>query len=152
MRTPSGRGDAIMMEAENLARMRAMETPVLKGGEGPSLHPSDFSGATPKSRNMATPSMFSGATTPGGGMTPSQTPLFGSTPGSITPNTLGSRHLQKELRASLRHSLLRLPAAKNEYQVVVPDLASDMIERIQPRPGRHGDLVHHQYLCWCSSC
>lgn len=121
MRTPSGRGDAIMMEAENLARMRAMETPVLKGGEGPVLHPSDFSGATPRSQNMATPSMFSGATTPGGMTTPSQTPLFGGV-GSETPSAF-ERHRQKELRANLRHGLLKLPVAKNEYQVVVPDIA-----------------------------
>ena len=123
MRTPSGRGDAIMMEAENLARMRAMETPVLKGGEGPSLHPSDFSGATPRSQSMATPSMLHGATTPSGMTTPGQTPLFGSRAGSETPSMF-ERHRQKEQRANLRHGLMKLPAAKNEYQVVVPDIGN----------------------------
>lgn len=39
--------DPIMQQAENLARMSAMSTP-LAGGENPSLHPTDFSGATPK--------------------------------------------------------------------------------------------------------
>ena len=56
VRTPGGRGDAVMMEAENLARMRAVDTPVLRGGEAPSLHPSDFSGATPRRRESSTPS------------------------------------------------------------------------------------------------
>lgn len=36
-----------MMEAENLARLREMNTPLF-GGENPALHASDFSGITPK--------------------------------------------------------------------------------------------------------
>ncbi|KAG8044534.1 hypothetical protein GUJ93_ZPchr0061g33658 [Zizania palustris] len=36
-RTPAGKGDAIMMEAENLARLRESQTPLL-GGENPELH------------------------------------------------------------------------------------------------------------------
>lgn len=46
-RTPAMGFDPIMQQAENLARMSAMSTP-LAGGENPSLHPTDFSGATPK--------------------------------------------------------------------------------------------------------
>ncbi|KAL4370061.1 hypothetical protein AHAS_Ahas06G0028100 [Arachis hypogaea] len=48
-RTPVGKGDAIMMEAENLARLRESQTPLL-GGENPELHPSEFSGVTPKKK------------------------------------------------------------------------------------------------------
>ena len=40
-------GDRIMMEAQNLARMTSMETPLM-GGDNPDLHPSDFSGMTPR--------------------------------------------------------------------------------------------------------
>ncbi|KAF9624893.1 hypothetical protein IFM89_015447 [Coptis chinensis] len=40
--THRGKADAIMMEAENLARLRESQTPLL-GGDNPELHPSDFS-------------------------------------------------------------------------------------------------------------
>ncbi|KAJ6757394.1 CELL DIVISION CYCLE 5-LIKE PROTEIN [Salix koriyanagi] len=90
-RTPAGKGDAIMMEAENLARLRESQTPLL-GGENPDLHPSDFSGVTPKKREIQTPNpMLTPSATPGGagltpriGMTPSRD-SFGVTPKG-TPN------------------------------------------------------------------
>ncbi|KAF9611413.1 hypothetical protein IFM89_032082 [Coptis chinensis] len=77
-RTPGGKADAIMMEAENLARLRESQTPLL-GGDNPELHPSDFSGVTPRKREiqtpnpMATPLLTPRATglTPRSGMTPS---------------------------------------------------------------------------------
>ncbi|KAF9605651.1 hypothetical protein IFM89_017994 [Coptis chinensis] len=88
-RTPGGKADAIMMEAENLARLRESQTPLL-GGDNPELHPSDFSGVTPRKREiqtpnpMATPLLTPGATglTPRSGMTPSSglTPRIGMTP------------------------------------------------------------------------
>ncbi|GBG85259.1 hypothetical protein CBR_g39826 [Chara braunii] len=67
-RTPGGKGDAIMMEAENLARLRSIQTPLM-GGENPTLHPSDFSGVTPKGREVHTPShiVATPLRTPGGG-------------------------------------------------------------------------------------
>ncbi|KAL5701909.1 Cell cycle serine/threonine-protein kinase cdc5/MSD2 [Ranunculus cassubicifolius] len=86
-RTPGGKADAIMMEAENLARLRESQTPLL-GGDNPELHPSDFSGVTPKKREIQTPNpMATPLSTPGGmgltprgGMTPSLTPRIGMTP------------------------------------------------------------------------
>ncbi|KAL5566880.1 hypothetical protein UlMin_030044 [Ulmus minor] len=77
-RTPAGKGDAIMMEAENLARLRESQTPLL-GGENPELHPSDFSGVTPKKREIQTPNPM---------LTPSATP-GGATPGGLTPRGSG---------------------------------------------------------------
>lgn len=47
-------GDRIMQEAQNLARLQAMTTPLV-GGENPELNPSDFSGITPRPTVAATP-------------------------------------------------------------------------------------------------
>ena len=63
-------GDRIMMEAQNLARLNNMETPLL-GGANPELHPSDFSGVTPRAPVTATPNPLLLAATPRGGLTPS---------------------------------------------------------------------------------
>ena len=68
-----------MMEAENLARLWESQTPLLEG-ENPKLHSSDFSGVTPKKREILTPNpMLTPSATPGGaglapriGMTPSR--------------------------------------------------------------------------------
>ncbi|CAE5957005.1 unnamed protein product [Arabidopsis arenosa] len=78
-RTPAGKGDAIMMEAESLARLRDSQKPLL-GGENPELHPSDFTGVTPRKKEiqtpnpMSTPSMSPGVSglTPRIGLTPSR--------------------------------------------------------------------------------
>ncbi|CAJ1976276.1 unnamed protein product [Sphenostylis stenocarpa] len=61
--TPAGKGDAIMMEAENLARLRESQTPLL-GGENPELHPSDFSGVTLKKKDIQTPNPLLGGENP----------------------------------------------------------------------------------------
>ncbi|KAL6764025.1 pre-mRNA splicing factor component-domain-containing protein [Haematococcus lacustris] len=58
-------GDRIMQEAQNLARLTNMATPLV-GGENPELHPSDFSGITPKPSVPQTPNPLAGAVTPGG--------------------------------------------------------------------------------------
>ncbi|OMO96153.1 hypothetical protein COLO4_15470 [Corchorus olitorius] len=63
-RTPAGKGDAIMMEAENLARLRESQTPLL-GGENPELHPSDFTGVTPRKLEIQTPNPMASSVTPG---------------------------------------------------------------------------------------
>ncbi|QHN85344.1 hypothetical protein S83_054441 [Arachis hypogaea] len=70
-RTPVGKGDDIMMEAENLARLRESQTPLL-GGENPELHPSEFSGVTPKKKEIQIPSATPGdaGLTPRSGLTP----------------------------------------------------------------------------------
>lgn len=140
-RTPAGKGDAIMMEAENLARLRESQTPLL-GGENPELHPSDFSGVTPKKREIQTPNpMLTPSATPGGvgstpriGMTPSRDGYsFGMTPkGTPIRDELHinedmdmhdsaklEQRRQADLRRNLRSGLTNLPQPKNEYQIVI---------------------------------
>ncbi|KAL0924300.1 hypothetical protein M5K25_005115 [Dendrobium thyrsiflorum] len=96
-RTPAGKADAIMMEAENLARLRESQTPLL-GGENPELHPSDFSGVTPRKREMQTPNPLATplsspgpmGLTPRIGMTPSRDGPMGLTPRiGMTPSRDG---------------------------------------------------------------
>ncbi|PSR92815.1 Cell division cycle 5-like protein [Actinidia chinensis var. chinensis] len=149
-RTPAGKGDAIMMEAENLARLRESQTPLL-GGQNPELHPSDFSGVTPKKREIQTPNpMLTPSATPGGvgmtpmlGMTPSRDAYsFGATPKGtpirdelhINENTdmhdsakLELRR-QADLKRNLRSGLSSLPQPKNEYQIVIPPVPEDSEE------------------------
>ncbi|KAJ4834155.1 Cell cycle serine/threonine-protein kinase cdc5/MSD2 [Turnera subulata] len=141
-RTPAGKGDAIMMEAENLARLRESQTPLL-GGENPELHPSDFSGVTPKKKEIqtpnpiATPSATPGVAglTPRIGMTPSRDGgySFGMTPKGtplrdelhinddmdIHDSAKLEQQRQADLRKNLRTGLGSLPHPKNEYQIVI---------------------------------
>ncbi|XP_021772528.1 cell division cycle 5-like protein [Chenopodium quinoa] len=155
-RTPAGKGDAIMMEAENLARLRESQTPLL-GGDNPDLHPSDFSGVTPKKRDVQTPNpMLTPSATPGG---TSLTPRIGMTPSrdgnsfSMTPKGTPIRdelrineemdmhdseklelRRQAELKRNLRMGLSGLPEPKNEYEVVVrpePEDSEDPEEQIE---------------------
>ncbi|GAB2267517.1 Cell cycle serine/threonine-protein kinase cdc5/MSD2 [Dionaea muscipula] len=146
-RTPAGKGDAIMMEAENLARLRESQTPLL-GGDNPELHPSDFSGVTPKKREIQTPNpMLTPSATPGGtgltpriGMTPSRDGFsFGLTPkGTPLRDELrinGEMDLQDsaklelrrqaELKRNIRSGLTNLPQPKNEYRVRVDHVLED---------------------------
>ncbi|KAG0619416.1 hypothetical protein M758_4G138200 [Ceratodon purpureus] len=142
-RTPGGKGDAIMMEAENLARLRATQTPLF-GGENPDLHPSDFSGVTPKKKEMQTPNpIATPLRTPSGAATPLRTPnsLYSMVPKG-TPirddlhinedsEMLGSESVkaeklrQEELRRNLRAALGHLPAPTNEYEILVPQLPAE---------------------------
>uniref|UniRef100_A0A175YDP4 Myb-like domain-containing protein n=1 Tax=Daucus carota subsp. sativus TaxID=79200 RepID=A0A175YDP4_DAUCS len=62
-RTPASKHDAIMIEAENQAKLKVSQTPLL-GGENPELQHSDCMGVTPKKReiqasNILTPSVTS---------------------------------------------------------------------------------------------
>lgn len=151
-RTPAGKGDAIMLEAENLARLRDTQTPLF-GGQNPDLHPSDFSGITPKRAPVQTPNVLATPLrTPGGSAIPGATPLptpgtqkgaggVGATPGSVgatpvrddlainsglvTPGGMSVREermRQAEVREGLRQGLGQLPAPRNEYAIVVPEL------------------------------
>ncbi|KAI9078419.1 hypothetical protein K1719_039638 [Acacia pycnantha] len=148
-RTPAGKGDAIMMEAENLARLRESQTPLL-GGDNPELHPSDFSGVTPKRKEIQTPNpMLTPSATPGGadltprsGMTPARDGFsFGMIPKG-TPlrdelhinedmdmheNTKLELRRQADLKRSLHYGLSSLPQPKNEYQIVM-QLAPEDVE------------------------
>lgn len=149
-RTPAGKGDAVMMEAENLARLRESQTPLL-GGDNPELHPSDFSGVTPKRKEIQTPNpMLTPSATPGGagltprsGMTPARDGFsYGTTPKG-TPlrdelhiNEEMDMHesaklelrRQADLKRSLRSGLSGLPQPKNEYQIVMQPVPEDVEE------------------------
>lgn len=176
-RTPAAAGaNRVMQEAQNLLALQAGQTPLL-GGENPDLHPSDFSGVTPRAAPAATPNPLAAAAaavgaTPGrsvagvaatpllAGAVPatgsravagiSATPLLtGATPGrgggaglpSATPTPMrdalglndpdslaGAASKREEAarlalqRNELRAGLSQLPAPKNEYQIVVPEL------------------------------
>ncbi|KAF7817796.1 cell division cycle 5-like protein [Senna tora] len=154
-RTPAGR-DAVLMEAENLARLRESQTPLL-GGDNPELHPSDFSGVTPRKKEIQTPNpMLTPSATPGGaGLTPKSgmTPARDGFSGGLTPKGTPLRdelcinegmdmqdsaklELQRkaDLRRSLRSGLSSLPQPKNEYQIVmqpVPEDAEEPEEKIE---------------------
>ena len=56
-RTPAMGYDPIMQQAENLARMSSLSTPLV-GGDNPELHPSDFSGVTPRTQVLLTTLML----------------------------------------------------------------------------------------------
>lgn len=100
--TTSGRGaapagDRVLQAAQNLAKLNAMETPLM-GGENPDLHPSDFSGVTPRNIVVSTPNPLLAAATPllgGPGATPSLA-ATGRRPSSAiagvpaTPSTFGA--------------------------------------------------------------
>ncbi|MCO5568894.1 hypothetical protein L7F22_022596 [Adiantum nelumboides] len=128
-RTPAGKGDAITMEAKNLARLRQFQTPLL-GGENPELHSSDFSGVTPKKREIQTPNPITPPVqTPSGGMglTPSvkMTPVLKNYVYGTPKRKPSDELLAKE---NLRAGLGDLPVPKNEYQVVVPELVPEESE------------------------
>ncbi|CAL4892201.1 unnamed protein product [Urochloa decumbens] len=153
LRTPAGNGDAIMMEAENLARLRESQTPLL-GGDNPDLHPSDFSGVTPRKEiqtpnPMATPLASPGpGVTPRIGMTASRDGhSFGLTP-KATPfrdelrineevemqdSTKLELRRQAELRRSLRSGFASIPQPKNEYQIVMPPITEDEKEEAEEK-------------------
>ncbi len=55
-RTPA-RQDNVMLEAQNLIALTSAQTP-LKGGENTPLHPTDFSGITPRRAEVQTPNLI----------------------------------------------------------------------------------------------
>ncbi|KAI4301965.1 hypothetical protein L6164_035195 [Bauhinia variegata] len=148
-RTPASKGDAIMMEAENLARLRESQTPLL-GGENPELHPSDFSGVTPKRKEIQTPNpMLTPSATPGvagltpkSGMTPARDGFsFGMTPKGtplrdelhindmdVHDSTKLELKRQADVRRSLSSGLSNLPQPKNEYQIAMEPVMEDTEE------------------------
>ena len=153
-RTPAGKGDAIMMEAENLARLRESQTPLL-GGDNPELHPSDFSGVTPRKKEIQTPNpMATPLASPGPGITPriGMTPSreghsFGLTPRGtpfrdelhineeveMQDSTKLELRRQAELRRSLRSGFASIPQPKNEYQIVMPPITEDETEEAEEK-------------------
>ncbi|XP_042033139.1 cell division cycle 5-like protein [Salvia splendens] len=143
-RTPTGKQDAIMMEAENHRRLTLSQTPLL-GGDNPVLHPSDFSGVTPKKKDIATPNpLMTPSATPGG---PGLTPRIGMTPTrdvyavGLTPKGTSMRDelrinedidmhdiskvRQSDSKKELIFGLKNLPQPKNDYQIVIQPLAEE---------------------------
>jgi pre-mRNA-splicing factor CDC5/CEF1 len=147
LRTPrvpatGGGGDFILQEAQNLARLQSGQTPLV-GGENPMLHPSDFSGITPRRKDAATPHplAMAGATPLSGG--PAATPRMPGVRGMSAvaatpvrdalnindPDALLSASAREErarvalLRCDLVKGLSSLPVPRNEYQIVVPEMA-----------------------------
>lgn len=143
-RTPAGKQDAIMMEAENQRRLTLSQTPLL-GGDNPLLHPSDFSGVTPKKKEIATPNpLLTPSATPGGtgltpriGMTPSRDVYsVGMTPkGTPMRDELhinedidmhdGGKLRQSDSKKELMFKMGNLPQPKNDYQIVIQPLPED---------------------------
>ncbi|KAK9928662.1 hypothetical protein M0R45_025786 [Rubus argutus] len=100
-RTSAGKGDAIMMEASNLAMLRESQTPLL-GGENPQLYPSDFSGVTPRKKEIQTPNLM----------------LFFQL---LECNT--GHHRQFELGLAL--GFKQVTTAQNEYQILMQPVPED---------------------------
>ncbi|CAA3007898.1 cell division cycle 5 [Olea europaea subsp. europaea] len=140
-RTPVGKQDAVLMEAENQRRLTLSQTPLL-GGENPMLHPSDFSGVTPKKMDVATPnplltpSATPGSITPRVDITPSRVGFFGMTPkGTPIRDELhinedmdihdNGKLRQSDSRKDLLSGLKNLPQPKNEYQIVIQPVPED---------------------------
>ncbi|KAG8369461.1 hypothetical protein BUALT_Bualt14G0016100 [Buddleja alternifolia] len=143
-RTPAGKQDAIMMEAENQRRLTQSQTPLF-GGENPMLHPSDFSGVTPKKKDIETPNpLLTPSATPGGagvtprismtpsrdgysvGMTPKGTPMRDELRINEDMDMLDSGKLrQSDSRKELISGLKNLPQPKNEYQIVIQPVPED---------------------------
>ncbi|KMS93780.1 hypothetical protein BVRB_028030, partial [Beta vulgaris subsp. vulgaris] len=132
MRTPatSTGVDSLVMEAQNLLALERSQTP-LHGGENAFLHPTDFNGATPKTRVVQTPNALALA----GGLTPrtAQQPAavqrtlvrdafrinlagdeYDSTPAVVEPD-----------RQQLRVHLSALPKPKNEFGLAIADVPDE---------------------------
>jgi pre-mRNA-splicing factor CDC5/CEF1 len=147
LRTPS-RQDVLLSEAQNLIALTSSETP-LKGGENTPLHPSDFSGATPKRHEVQTPNVLATPLrTPRGGPEAGMTPRRGKA-GAATPSSRAALtplrdqlHINEEgvgdprasIKAQLKAGLDALPAPKNEYTLVMPQLPTQEDEREDAAP------------------
>ena len=158
MRTPLSsaegqQGDAVMREAQYLAAVaRETQTPLV-GGTGPALtSTSDFSGSMPSHKPLTTPNMLktplvdakSGGMTPKTAMlTPFRTPVSQDALAINRTKKTGKRGREDqegygdvEMAVEVKESYLfdvlgSLPAPKNEYQVVVPNLEEEFAA---PRP------------------
>eukprot|EP00808_Paulinella_micropora_P032334 g35259.t1 len=154
-RTPVAR-DTILLETQNLLALTNAQTP-LAGGENAVLHPTDFSGITPKRHVATTPNVMAtpggqtpmrtpqrGTKTPssvrGGGSTPMMTPMrdemgINTSQGMTAEEALkagalrAEKRRRKELRGSVRKGLENLPAAQNEYALVMPEIPKEPVQQ-----------------------
>ncbi|RNA45152.1 cell division cycle 5 [Brachionus plicatilis] len=143
LRTPSmpeGQ-DSILLESQNLLALQLSDTP-LKGGQNAPLVETNI-GATPTQQTkLQTPNtMFQTPfRTPQGELvaTPSRSIVSGSaTPSvrdkfSINPDegftAMENKARHKEYLGELKKSLAKLPAPKNDYEIVLPDEQSGQTE------------------------
>ncbi|XP_077586222.1 cell division cycle 5-like protein [Stigmatopora nigra] len=160
-RTPAVQ-DRIMQEAQNLMALTNIDTP-LKGGLNTPLHESDFRGVTPQQQQVQTPNTVlstpfrtpghgqgSEAMTPqgAGGLTPRGVVTPGLTPGrtpqrdNLNINTEEqmadpsyAKHLQRERAQQLKENLMLLPAAKNDFEIVLPENAEKELEETETDVG-----------------
>eukprot|EP01127_Copromyxa_protea_P020528 TRINITY_DN6885_c0_g1_i1.p1 TRINITY_DN6885_c0_g1~~TRINITY_DN6885_c0_g1_i1.p1 ORF type:complete len:808 (-),score=237.76 TRINITY_DN6885_c0_g1_i1:38-2359(-) len=138
-RTPA-RANTIMMAAQNLSTLTEMATPLI-GGDNPELHPSDFSGATPRHNDLRTPNPLAtpGGVTPrvGGGKT-----LIPGTPARDAFNlneadtdeflmeeeqAAAMAHKIRDAKDNLLQGLASLPKPR-EYRAQVPDDIDMLLE------------------------
>jgi len=143
MRTPS-RDDQLRKEAENLAALTSSQTPLV-GGDNPSLHPSDFTGVTPRSQEIKTPNAL---TTPARGakgefMTPGRTPLRDLLSGK--EEVAQAKFKNTAVTSQLRSALKNLPAPQNEYKIMLPELpAEEQDEREESMEEDASDILRRQ--------
>jgi len=145
-RTPAG-PDVIRTEAENLRALTEASTPLI-GGENAPLHPSDFSGATPKRLDIPTPNplatpfltpsgVLTGGSTPRNLLTPRRTPLRDEL--SLNSGDFGEEEdtVQKVQDAQLlQNGLAALPKPTMEIRVQMPDLEDFEMEDIEDEDKR----------------
>ncbi|XP_065836535.1 cell division cycle 5-related protein-like isoform X2 [Oscarella lobularis] len=142
-RTPAMQ-DALIQEAQNLITLTQSETP-LKGGLNEPLHESSFEGVTPRRQEVQTPNTVlttplrasgeKGGTTPRGtprAMTPGRTPVrdqlsinLEEPPLDDDESDIALKHQQEEIKSQLRAGLASLPAPKNDFEIVMPEMPSD---------------------------
>ena len=138
--------DTVKLEAQNLAALQTMQTPLL-GGANVSLHATSFEGATPRRQVQPTPSLLKNAFTPirsTGPVAfsrlnetrPFQTPLNVSSskmdmasPSLDYPNALSDSDsiTQKSSSRGLLDGFNRLPRPRHEFEIEISD-DTDRIE------------------------
>jgi pre-mRNA-splicing factor CDC5/CEF1 len=122
-RTPA-KEDHIMKEVQNLIALTAQQTPLI-GGENPSLHPSDFTGVTPKLQDIKTPNVYATPARMGPPTTSNRkelaTPLRDNL-GLNSDDTVTVKTKKKGL--DIKNALRTLPTPQENYKFAVPELPS----------------------------
>lgn len=141
-RTPS-REDIIMKEAQNLVALTTSQTPLF-GGENPQLHPSDFSGITPRTQEIRTPNIL--APTNRSQKTPallslSQTPIRDELRLNKEEQLLLDKKKQIDLRNQLKEGFKALPKPQNEYNIELPELPEEIEEETEKLKPDASDLL-----------
>eukprot|EP01090_Pellita_catalonica_P005964 TRINITY_DN16175_c0_g1_i1.p1 TRINITY_DN16175_c0_g1~~TRINITY_DN16175_c0_g1_i1.p1 ORF type:complete len:531 (-),score=126.61 TRINITY_DN16175_c0_g1_i1:45-1637(-) len=127
--TPAS-GNTIMMEAQNLIALQSAQTP-LRGGENTPLHPTDWSGITPRKVEVQTPNPLATPLRGRSKMTPNATPLRDQLHINESDGTeMGEDGMLEEqqlmaLRSQVKMGLAALPTPKNDYLIQVPQLEED---------------------------